>query len=319
MNPRRFSISAIRPVQVGAIVLFVLALIYLGWLGYGAIPKPTATPIVPVVFSGEQALALAQAQCDFGPRPTGSDAGRRTGDWIITQLEAQGWKVETHEFTWNNTPVRNIIAKAGAGPILMVGAHYDTRLIADQDPDPARQAEPVLGANDGGSGVAVLLELARVLDQARLKNEVWLTFFDAEDNGDIPGWDWILGSSRLAEELTTLPVAMILVDMVGDQSQRFPYEGYSDVALRQQIWDLAASLGYGEVFVPEAGMPIIDDHNGFLKRGVSSVDIIDFDYPYYHTTADSCDKLSRDSLARVGRVLETYIEDGYLQRLSSGG
>lgn len=307
--------------QIATLFIFVLALGYLGWLGYGALPEPepTPTPVPVLTFAGESALDYAQAQCDFGPRPSGSPAGIRTGNWIIEQLQAQGWEVDTHEFTWNGTPVRNIIAKTGEGPILMLGAHYDTRLIADRDPNPELRALPVLGGNDAASGAAVLLELARVIDKQALQTAVWLTFFDAEDNGDIEGWDWGVGSNRLAEELDPLPSALILVDMVGDSEQRLPFEGTSDVALRQQVWDLAAELGYEDVFVPELGSNIIDDHTGFLRQGVPAIDIIDFDYPYWHTTEDTCDKLSADSLQRVGRVLEIYAETNQLLAFLASG
>lgn len=315
--------SSLGVAQVSTLLVFALALIYLGWLGYGALPQPptptpvppTPTPQPPAVFDGNLALSLAQQQCEFGPRPTGSPAGRQTGDWIIDRLKASGWAVETHEFTWNGVPVRNIIAKGGQGPVLMISAHYDTRPVADRDPDPAQQNTPIVGANDGASGVAVLLELARVLDRALLQNEIWLTFFDAEDAGNLPGWEWGVGSTRLAGDLQTLPWAMILLDMIGDQNQRFPFEVNSDPALRQQLWNLAAELGYGEVFIPEPGLPIIDDHIGFIRRGVPSVDIIDFDYPYHHTTADTCDKLSVESLTRVGRLMEVYVEEARMQEL----
>lgn len=305
--------SALGFATVAAIALFVLSLAYLGWLGYGAIPKPAPTPVP--TFDGGKALALAQAQCDFGPRPTGSTANDRTGDWILQQLETAGWATETHEFEWNGTPVRNIIAKAGNGPALLVGAHYDTRLFADRDPDVSKQDTPVLGGNDGASAVAVLLELARTLDKNRLSNEVWLTFFDAEDNGRIGDWQWAIGSTRLAQDLENLPAGMILVDMVGDQNQRFPLEGNSDSAFSAQIWELAAELGYGNVFVQEQGQPITDDHVAFVQRGVPAVDIIDLDYPQWHTSDDTCEQLSPASLARVGHVLETYLEEGYWQRL----
>ncbi|MCO6449786.1 MAG: M28 family peptidase [Caldilineales bacterium] len=297
----------------GTIALFILALVYLGWLGYGAIPKPTPTPVP--AFDGGRALALAQAQCDFGPRPSGSEANAATGDWILQQLEANGWETETHEFEWNGTPVRNIIGRTGEGPVLMVGAHYDTRLFADRDPDPALQSSPVLGGNDGASGVAVLLELARVVDKSKLQNEVWLTFFDGEDNGRIEDWEWGVGSTRLAQDLAELPAGMILLDMIGDRDQRFPFEMNSNPQFSAQIWELAADLGYGNVFIPEPGQPITDDHIAFIERGVPAVDIIDFDYPAWHTTEDTCEQVAAASLARVGHVLEVYLEDGYWQRL----
>jgi hypothetical protein len=304
-------------VQIGTLLILVLALGYLAWVGYGALPKPepTPTPEPVLVFEGSAALVLAEAQCDFGPRPTGSPAGWSTGDWIIEQLETAGWQVETDEFDWNGAPVRNIIAKAGEGTPILVGAHYDTRMIADQDPDPTLRGVPILGGNDGASGVAVLLELARVLDVNDLPNQVWLTFFDAEDNGQIEGWDWALGSTHLAENLETLPAAMILADMVGDADQSLPYEINSHPLLREQLWNLAADLGYGDTFIPEPGPALTDDHLPFARRGVPAVDIIDFDYPFWHTTSDTCGKLSAESLERVGRLLEAYLEQGKLQEI----
>jgi Zn-dependent M28 family amino/carboxypeptidase len=251
-------------------------------------------------------------------------ANRQTGDWIRQELEAQGWAVEMHEFVWNETPVRNLIARVGeegetqgGGGAILLGAHYDTRLVADQDPDPNRRGEPVIGGNDGASGVAVLLELARVLDKQKLTSPLWLAFFDAEDNGRLPGWElWGIGSTRLAEDWAaagTLPAAMILVDMIGDEDQRIPMEANSDLVLSQAIFDLAAEMGYEEWFPATPGPAIIDDHIAFVQRGVPSVDLIDFDYPYYHTTADTCDKLSAASLERVGRLLLRLVEEGRVQ------
>ncbi len=319
---------AIRPTQVLTVLVFALALVYLGWLGYGVLPPlfptPTPSPTPALVLEAERVLALAQKQCDFGPRPSGSLANRQTGDWIRQELEAQGWAVEMHEFVWNETPVRNLIARVGeegetqgGGGAILLGAHYDTRLVADQDPDPNRRGEPVIGGNDGASGVAVLLELARVLDKQKLTSPLWLAFFDAEDNGRLPGWElWGIGSTRLAEDWAaagTLPAAMILVDMIGDEDQRIPMEANSDLVLSQAIFDLAAEMGYEEWFPATPGPAIIDDHIAFVQRGVPSVDLIDFDYPYYHTTADTCDKLSAASLERVGRLLLRLVEEGRVQ------
>ncbi|RME80749.1 MAG: M28 family peptidase [Caldilineae bacterium] len=302
-------------ITLATVGVLVLALGYLGWLGTAALPEPTPTPVPPPVFDGDRALALAQYQCEIGPRPTGSPAGRQTGDWIIEQLQLAGWTVETQEFTHNGVTARNIVAKAGRGDVLLLGAHYDTRLVADRDPDTARRNEPVLGANDGASGVAVLLELARALDVESMPHEVWLAFFDAEDNGDLEGWDWALGSRYMAENLESLPRAMILLDMVGDADQRFLWEGNSDPQLRQHLWQTATILGYKEYFVPEVGPTLIDDHVAFLERGVPAVDIVDFEYPPWHTTADTCDKLSAESLGRVGRLLEIYLERGLIRAL----
>lgn len=280
--------------------VFSLALILVlvaGCSGLGAVSQP-------LVFDGQAAYAHVQAQCDLGFRPTGSEAGRATGDSIIAWLEEQGWAVETQEFVYRDTPVRNIVGRVGEGPVVILGAHYDTRRSADQE-DPT---VPVLGANDGASGVAVLLELARVLDRDRLRHQVWLAFFDAEDNGGLEGWEWCVGSSYMAAHLEVIPEAVIVVDMVGDADQQFYLEGNSDPALQQRLWEIAATLGYTQTFIAEPRWTMYDDHVPFARRGIPAVDIIDFDYPYWHTTQDTPDQVSPESLERVGRVLEVWLE-----------
>jgi Zn-dependent M28 family amino/carboxypeptidase len=259
-----------------------------------------------VVFDGEIAYGHVQAQCDLGPRPTGSPASRATADYITAHLEDLGWSVETQEFTYRGTPVRNVVGKLGEGPVIILGAHYDTRRSADEE-DPT---VPVVGANDGASGVAVLLELARVLDLEKLRHQVWLAFFDAEDNGGLNGWEWCVGSSYMADHLEVAPQAVIVADMVGDADQQLYLEGNSDPALQRRLWDIAATLGYTQTFVSEYRWTMYDDHVPFAQRGIPAVDIIDFDYPYWHTTQDTPDKVSPQSLERVGRVLETYLEEG---------
>ncbi len=258
----------------------------------------------PRTFSGDQAYAHVLEQCALGPRPTGSPAIRAAGDAIIAHLGGWDWAVETQEFTYRDTPVRNIIGRAGEGPVVIVGAHYDTRRSADQE-DPS---QPVLGANDGASGTAVLMELARALERDRLRYQVWLVFFDAEDNGGLDGWEWCAGSSYMAAHLTIQPEAMVLVDMVGDADQQFYFERNSDPALQQELWGIAATLGYTATFIPEYRWAVYDDHIPFARLGIPAVDIIDFDYPYWHTTRDTPDKVSPTSLERVGRVLEVWLE-----------
>jgi Zn-dependent M28 family amino/carboxypeptidase len=203
-------------------------------------------------------------------------------------------------------PVQNVIAYRGATrPQIILGAHYDTRMFADNDPDPSKQLEPVPGANDGASGVAVLLELARVLpaDSA----PVWLVFFDAEDNGRIEGWDWILGSQAFVEGLEFQPEAAVIVDMIGDADQNIYIERNSDPALVQEIWNIAAELGYEQSFIPRPKYSMLDDHTPFLQAGIPAVDIIDFDYPYWHTSEDTVDKVSAESLEVVGITLQEWI------------
>jgi hypothetical protein len=265
-------------------------------------------PRGPSEFEGQLAYQHVLEQMDFGPRITGSAASLAAGEYIAEQLRPLGWEVEFQDFVYRETPARNLIARAnqGQGPVLILGAHYDTRRRADRDPEHPDQ--PVPGANDGASGVAVLLELARSLDRDRVPYEIWLAFFDAEDNGDLDGWDWIVGSSYMAERLTVQPEAMLLVDMIGDADQQIYFDLNSDLQLSARVWAVAAQLGYGDYFLPFSRYAMLDDHIPFSRRGIPAIDIIDFDYPYWHTTADTADKVHPDSLQRVGRTLETFLE-----------
>ena len=257
-------------------------------------------------FDGQKAYEHVVAQCAFGPRPVGSEGGRQTAGYISTTLEKLGWTVQIQEFTYRGVAGRNVIASRGKGTLVMLGAHYDTRSIADRDIiDPT---QPVPGANDGASGVAVLLELARTLDVDNGMHEVWLAFFDAEDQGNINGWPFSVGASYMAEHLAAKPEAVVVVDMVGDQDQQLPWEANSNRDLQRTLWAIAADLGYEDYFIPRLGHPIIDDHLPFSQKQIVAVDIIDIDYPYWHTTEDTPDKVSSESLQRVGRVLENWLE-----------
>jgi glutaminyl-peptide cyclotransferase len=284
--------------------------------GAGATAVPLVSPLAPTsivptprpAFSGDEAYRHIIAQTDLGPRPTGSEAGWKTGEYIIEQLKRSGWEVETQEFEYQGVKARNIIGKRGSGPIAIVGAHYDTRRQADNDPDPANHTQPVIGANDGASGVAVLLEMARTLDVDKTGREIWLTFFDAEDNGRLDGWDWIAGSTHMAQNLTVTPTAMILLDMIGDADQQLYWDRNSDPQLNESLWQTAAALGFAQQFIPQYKWTMIDDHVPFAQRGIPAVDLIDFDYPYWHTTQDTADKVSAASLERIGKTVSTWLE-----------
>lgn len=293
--------------------------------------SPLPTPDVPVgvasdlAFDGDSAYSFVLEQCALGLRPTGSEAGWATGDYLIAQLEDMGWQVVVHEFTYRDVKGRNIIGKRGTGPsaglrtgpVAMLGAHYDTRPYADHNAEGERD-QWILGANDGGSGVAVLLELARVLQVEKTGHEIWLVFFDAEDRGRLDGWPFSVGASALAydlsqsnlPQLTSQPEFVIVVDMVGDADQQLYYEGFSDPRLNERLWSLAHGLGYTSAFVPSVKHHLTDDHRPFLDIGIPAVDIIDFDYPYWHTTKDTADKVASASLERVGKVLELFLESG---------
>ena len=270
---------------------------------------PTPPPPPPPIFEGELAYRWVLDQVEIGPRPTGSEAGWATGDFIIAGLEQLGWTVSTQEFMFNGVKGRNIVARQGSGPIIILGAHYDTRPAADKDPDPARHNEWIDGANDGASGVAVLLELARALEPAKLKNEVWLTFFDAEDRGRLDGWPFSVGARHMAENLTVNPQAVVVVDMIGDADQNVFYEQNSNPELRAEVWAVAAELGYDTYIIPQLRHTIIDDHLPFVERGIPAIDMIDFDYSHWHTLADTADKVAPESLERIGRTLEVWLEE----------
>ncbi|UYN89494.1 MAG: M28 family peptidase [Anaerolineales bacterium] len=264
----------------------------------------------PAAFDGQRAFAHAAAQMAFGPRTPGSEAHEQTRAYIADTLAEYGWQVEQPEGELLGQKVFNLLATrpgADGGPWIILGAHYDSRFFADHDPDPELQLQPVPGANDGASGVAVLLELARVLPQHDPAATVTLAFFDAEDNGGIDGWDWIMGSRLAADALTELPDAVVILDMIGDADLQIYLERSSDPRLAAEIWATAAELGYADVFINEPKFTIMDDHTPFLAREIPAVDVIDFDYPYWHTSEDTLDKISAHSLGIVGEVVLAWV------------
>jgi hypothetical protein len=272
-------------------------------------PIPTNTEIPPPQFDGERALLDVASQMEFGPRYMGSDGHEQVKQWIQDSLESAGWDFEVLDEEYHGVLVQNIAATRNESqpdaPSVLIGAHYDTRRYADRDPDPLLRLEPVPGANDGASGVAVLLELARVLPED-LNVNMTLAFFDAEDNGGIDNWDWIVGSRLYVDGLSDYPDKVIIVDMIGDADQNIYLEQSSDVFLAGELWNVAEQLGI-DTFIFEQHYTIIDDHTPFLEQGISAVDIIDFDYAYWHTTHDTLDKVSAESLQNVGDVLLEWL------------
>ncbi|MGD0752976.1 MAG: M28 family peptidase [Anaerolineales bacterium] len=259
----------------------------------------------PVLFSGQRAYQDVLAQVAFGPRVPDSFAHAETITYIQNELRKAGWQAQLQDTNWQGFGIQNIIAsRSNQTPQIILGAHYDSRMLADQDPGPGRNA-PVPGANDGASGVAVLLELARTLPKTSLPT--WLVFFDAEDDGGIAGRDWIMGSQAFVAALTFHPRAAIIVDMVGDANLDIYMEQNSNAALMSEIWGQAAQLGFGQEFIPTVKYSMEDDHTPFLKAGIPAVDIIDFDYPYWHTAADTPDKVSPKSLEIVGETLSAWL------------
>jgi glutaminyl-peptide cyclotransferase len=254
-------------------------------------------------FDGKRAFAHVVKQVAFGPRPSGSAAIGQLQEYIQSELTRYGCKVGVDSFS-ADTPVgrlamKNIVAKIpGDKPgIIMLATHYDTKRL-----------ENFVGADDGASSTAVMLELARLLCAKRGGDQVWITFFDGEEAVKFV-WqdpDNRYGSRQMAAKLAMsgdLPKikAVLLADMVGSRNLRFRREADSTKALTDLIWSTATRLGYSNIFVNESS-PTEDDHIIFLKRGVPAVDVIDFEIPYWHTVEDTLDKVSAKSLAITGHV-----------------
>lgn len=261
-------------------------------------------------------------QCDIGPRYPGSAGHRRLQRYLVDRLTEYGANVSLQSFdgvltTGDTLHLINIIGNYNrdATKRILLGAHYDTRPRADRDADPERRDMPIPGANDGASGVAVLLEIARQLGASRPPVGVDIVLFDGEDYGEegVPE-DYILGSTYFVKHMRGYrPYAVVIVDMVGDRNLRIPKEGFSaaaSAALLDRIYETARRLGVEE-FRAEEGTAIIDDHLPFIQAGLMAVDLIDFEYPYWHTLEDTPDKCAPESLGKVGRVLLGYIwEEG---------
>jgi len=198
---------------------------------------------------------------------------------------------------------------------VLLAAHWDSRPFADLDPDRGKRHQAVLGANDAASGVVVLLELARCLKARPPAFGVDIVLFDGEDWGEQGRLDeYFLGSRHYARQLgRPMPVAGVLLDMVGDRRLAIPQEPYSLQAapeLMERVWSLAERLGYGHIFLREIGPAVQDDHLPLIQRGVPMIDIIDFDYPEWHTTRDTPAACSAASLEAVGRVVEALLREG---------
>jgi hypothetical protein len=252
-------------------------------------------------FDGAVALSYAEAQMNFGNRIPGT--------------EAHTDSVEIQEFTHvtvdgDTIALRNFIGKFRpelADRILYV-AHWDTRPIADRETNVALRRLPTPGANDGASGVAVLMGVADELQREPPAFGVDLLFVDGEDFGDFGvDKDVFLGSRYFAANLPDdyRPLYAVVFDMVGDADLRLPQEGYSRDGAPEvvdRVWAKARELGLGDVFQSTVGDWVRDDHIPLQEAGIRAIDVIDFDYAHWHKTDDTIDKLSARSLAMVGSV-----------------
>lgn len=273
--------------------------------------------LVPGPFDGERALGYVREQLAFGPRVPGTDGHRAAGDWIERLARERADTVIVQQWTHTaadgtTLPMRNILARfrPQATDRVLYVAHWDTRPRSESAPDSTRRSLPVPGANDGASGVAVLLELAALLKDAPPAVGVDLLFVDGEDYGTFgpPDVDVLIGARHFAEHLPDpgyRPLFGVLWDMVGDRDLRFEQEANSmqqapEVVAR--VWEAARRLGYGSTFTEVPGLAITDDHLPLLEAGLRVIDVIDLEYPWHHTPDDTIDKVSAASLKIVGDV-----------------
>lgn len=265
---------------------------------------------------GGRALGRVRHQVDAGPRIAGTPANAAIREWIAAECARLGGRVELQAFTDTTLgrplEVTNVVARFGpaGGRRVVLCAHFDTRPWSDRDPDPAMRSRPVPGANDGGSGVAVLLEVAELMSRRAPPVGVDLVFFDAEDLGRDEAPDgFCLGSLGYARRLPApgdpaRPVAAFLFDMVGDRDLQIGVERNSSERasnLAALVVEGARATG-GKSFSDEVRWSLIDDHVRLLDAGLPAVDVVDFDYPAWHTHRDSTDQVSAASLAEVARV-----------------
>lgn len=269
---------------------------------------PLAAAAYGADFSGASALEYTRRAVALGPRPPGSPAIRKLQALILGELRGAGARVEEDDFTARTPlgpiPMKNIIARfrGSSGRVVAVTGHYDTKHMP---------AIRFVGANDGGSSTGFLLELARALAGRKLADDVWLVWFDGEEAfGPWSATDGIYGSRHLASRwaadgtLARLK-ALINVDMIGDKDLGILQEWSSDPKLRKLVWQVAADLGYRRHFLDRLEA-VEDDHAPFARLGAPALNLIDFDYPPWHTEADTMDKLSLNSFNVVGQVvLET--------------
>ena len=276
-------------------------------------------------FDGEKAMSYLVQQCDIGHRHPGSVGHEQAKDMYLKFLANYSDTIITQEFDQYiardsvTFQLTNIIAgfNVEKGNALLVGAHWDTRPRAEYDPNPANRDKPIMGANDGASGIAVLMHLAELLHQKNLNRTVYLVFFDGEDYGYHDTTEFFcIGSKYFAKNLPAKNISeAIIVDMIGDKNLEIPIERNSyrsNKKLIKTLWKIAEKHGF-KAYKNYLGSEIYDDHIPLIEiANIPSVDLIDFTYPdkytnYWHTQADTPDKCSGESLRQVGQVILDYI------------
>ena len=288
---------------------------------------------VELNFDGSNAYIFVEGQLNFTHRIPGTQERADCANYFISKFKEidSNFTYVLHDFIIHSTNCQNVLFKLNENQsnIMILGAHYDTRARATKDDN---KSAHVPGANDGASGSAVLIELAKVFYDVRenLSCQIWFLFFDAEDQGyegeepGIVGWDWVEGSTNFVnnidnfyDSLTEAFDAMILLDMVGDSKLRFMNEVHSTSSLLDELFAIGRELGYTSQFPSNAiSKRVTDDHIAFLNIGIPSADlIIDFGdtsiWPYHHTALDDIDSITASSLEVTGKTVEQFIYNNY--------
>lgn len=285
-----------------------------------------ASAISVPAFNADSAFSYVRRQVELGPRVPNTPAHHDAADYLASQLKAHGAKVTVQEanlkaFDGTKLLAKNIMGQYNpeAEDRLLLLAHWDTRPWADEDPNPANRQSPADGANDGASGVGVLLEVARALGAQNSGKGIDILFVDAEDWGESSNDEsWALGAKYFANHPILpgyLPSRAILLDMVGGVNAKFYHEFFSLQSapeLCQAVWSAAGEAGFGERFVNRQGSAVTDDHIQLIKVGIPSIDIIEYNpgsgfNPTWHTKADNLDNISKETLQAVGQTLLQYI------------
>ena len=288
--------------------------------------QPASAAELRVEFDGDSAAAYVAAQCAFGPRVPNTAAHSQCCDYLAAQLASRGATVTVQRasltaYDGTRLDARNIIAEFNPDTAfrVMLLAHWDCRPWADNDPDPAKRGEPVMGANDGASGVAVLLELARQFSMKSPNIGVDILLVDAEDWGENQQEaSWALGTQHWAKNMhrdSYHPAYAILLDMVGAPEARFCKEYFSmsyAAGIVNSVWGVAQSAGHSDYFPQSYGGAVTDDHLFINQAGIKCIDIIDHRdgtgfFEQWHTTHDTPDRVDPATLKAVGQTLANLI------------
>jgi hypothetical protein len=324
-RPPRFGLWVGVPLAAAALAL---ALPAVQW--FRSREAVAAMLAAPAPVDGERAYKYLKQLCEIGPRPAGSEANARQRALVKKHFADQGAQVREQSFrgtdpkTGARVDMVNLIASWNPDrrDRVVIGVHYDTRPFPDEDRDPAKRSAPFLGANDGASGVALLMEIAHHLKELSTPWGVDLVLFDGEElvygAGQDQNGEYFLGSKAFAREYAAgvdsrriryRYVAGLVLDMVGDRDLAIDKEENSlnlAPGLIREVWAVADQLR-ASAFHNRIGRAVLDDHLPLNNAGIPTIDLIDFDYPHWHTSQDTPDKCSAASLEQVGKVVTAWL------------